>query len=181
VKSILLVLLPGQNAYIIEYKMHKYWEPMVLTHFQIERIIVEDEQGGQTYASYEAATIKNLSSYLTKIFGRGFSTDNLENMKAFYLEYRNSDALRRISNAGILNSESVIRNLQNEFGLSWTHYLQLLKNKDKQERQFYRLEAVTNNRSVRELQRQIGSSLFERLALSRDKKPFSDLHRKDRF
>jgi len=142
---------------------------MVLTHFQIGRMIVEDEQGGQTYASYGAATIKNLSSYLTQIFGRGFSTDNLENMRAFYLEYRNSDALRRISDAGNLNSESVIRNLQNEFGLSWTHYLQLLKIKGKQERQFYHLEAVTNNWSVRELQRQIGSSLYERLALSRDK------------
>lgn len=90
-------------------------------------------------------------------------------MRSFYLEYQNSESLSRISQAGNINSESAIRNLQNEFSLSWTHYLQLLKLRDKDERRFYELEASRNNWSVRELKRQIGSSLYERLALSRDK------------
>ncbi|HTD41881.1 MAG TPA: PDDEXK nuclease domain-containing protein [Mucilaginibacter sp.] len=142
---------------------------MVATHFQIGRMIVEDEQGGQTYAAYGTATIRKLSEHLTERFGRGYSVDNLELMRIFYLEYRKSESLIRISRAGHSNSESLIRNLAAEFSLSWTHYLRLLKVKDKDERKFYELEANVNNWSVRELQRQINSSFYERLVLSKDK------------
>jgi len=142
---------------------------MVATHFQIGRMIVEDEQGGQTYAAYGKATVRKLSEHLTERFGRGYSADNLELMRIFYLEYRNSESLSRISQAGHTNSESLIRNLAAEFSLSWTHYIRLLKVKDTDERKFYELESTVNNWSVRELQRQINSSYYERLALSRDK------------
>jgi predicted nuclease of restriction endonuclease-like (RecB) superfamily len=142
---------------------------MVATHFQIGQMIVEDEQGGLTYAAYGTGTIRKLSEHLTACFGRGYSVDNLELMRVFYLEYRNSESLSRISQIGDTNSESLIRNLAKEFVLSWTHYVRLLKIKDRNEREFYELEAATNNWSVRELQRQVNSSYYERLALSRDK------------
>ncbi|QXV64039.1 DUF1016 family protein [Mucilaginibacter sp. 21P] len=147
---------------------------MVATHFQIGRMIVEDEQDGQTYATYGAATIAKLSEHLTGRFGRGYSPDNLDLMRSFYHEYRNSGSLIRISEAGFANSESLIRNLAAEFGLSWTHYVRLMKIKDINERKFYELEANTNNWSVRELQRQINSSCYERLVLSGDKKRLKD-------
>lgn len=133
---------------------------MVATHFQIGRMIVEYEQDGQTYATYGAATIAKLSEHLTGRFGRSYSPDNLDLMRSFYHEYR--------------NSESVIRNLAAEFGLSWTHYVRLMKIKDINERKFYELEASTNNWSVRELQRQINSSYYERLVLSGNKKRLKD-------
>jgi len=68
--------------------------------------------------------------------------------------------------------------LENPFRLSWTHYIQLLKIRDENERSFYEIEAAVNNWSVRELQRQFDSALFERLALSRDKKGVKELAEK---
>ncbi|HEY8929555.1 MAG TPA: PDDEXK nuclease domain-containing protein [Mucilaginibacter sp.] len=122
---------------------------MVMTYYQIGRMIIEDEQNGATHAAYGKQTMANLSQHLTGIFGRGYSVDNLENMRSLYLAYRNSETLSR--------------------NLSWSHYVVLLKVKNEQERIFYELEASTGNWSVRELQRQLNSSYYERLALSRDK------------
>ncbi|TKB99143.1 PDDEXK nuclease domain-containing protein [Pedobacter cryophilus] len=127
---------------------------MVFTYYHIGKMIVEDEQGGEERATYAKQTLKLLSSSLTNEFGRGFSVDNLESMRLFYIEYGNSETVSRIS--------------EFPFSLSWSHYVQLLKIKDKQERNFYETESFQNNWSVRELKRQYDSSLFERLALSKD-------------
>ena len=75
-------------------------------------------------------------------------------------------------------SQSLIEEFKTPFVLSWTHYIQLLKIEHDEERNFYEIEADRGNWSVRELQRQFNSSLYERLALSKDKKSVKDLSRK---
>lgn len=127
---------------------------IVLTYYHIGKMIVEDDQGGAERAAYAKQTLKLLSTSLTNEFGRGYSVDNLESMRMFYIEYG--------------NSETVSRNSELPFKLSWSHYVQLLKIKDKAERNFYEVESDQNNWSVRELKRQYNSSLYERLALSKD-------------
>jgi len=126
---------------------------MVTTYFEIGKMIVEHEQGGEVKAEYGKNTLKSLSIKLTKEFGRGFSVQNLENMRRFYATFQ--------------KSQTVSRKL--EFTLSWSHYVRLLNLKSEQERIFYELESTKNNWSIRELDRQINSALFERIALSVDK------------
>lgn len=109
---------------------------------------------------------------MTKEFGKGFSVDNLENMRRFYLAYVKSETLSRISKDIISDTSS--RN----FNLSWSHYLKLMRIDDKDERRFYEIESYKNNWSVRELQRQFDSALYTRLALSRDKVKVKELSEK---
>lgn len=117
------------------------------TYWNIGRIISEYEQTSPERADYGRRTLKELSHVLTKEFGRGFSRSNLQNMRAFYLTYEKC---------------------QTSSGkLSWSHYCELLSISDPDKRSFYEKEAVNANWSVRELKRQIESSLFERLLLSR--------------
>ena len=120
-----------------------------------------------------------LSLALNEEFGRGYSVSNLEYMRSFYVTYREripQSMIGKIGNGE--KSQSPIGILENPFRLSWTHYIQLLKIRDENERSFYEIEAAVNNWSVRELQRQFDSALFERLALSRDKKGVKELAEK---
>lgn len=87
---------------------------MVYTYFEIGRIIVEYEQDGNKRAVYGKKLLKKISNRLSNEFGRGFSTDNLENMRRFYLTYSKSETLSR---------KSEIYNFQ----LSWSHYLKLVR------------------------------------------------------
>lgn len=165
---------------------------MVYTYYEIGRMIVEDEQQGGTYAIYGKETLKRVSSYLIQRFGKGYSVDNLERMRKFYLIYSNSATpLRNSKNMQITsvksnrkeNSATVLRNSQTPFGkshftLSWSHYLKLMRIDNPDERRFYEIEATENNWSLRELQRQFDSSLYERLALSKDKKGVKSLAQK---
>ncbi len=130
---------------------------MVYTYFEIGRLIIEEEQQGKFRAEYGKSVLKSLSYKLNKEIGKGFSVDNLENMRRFYLAYS--------------KSETVSRNLKgNNFQLSWSHYLKLIRIDSLVERKFYEIEAIQNNWSLRELKRQFDSALYQRLALSRDKK-----------
>jgi predicted nuclease of restriction endonuclease-like (RecB) superfamily len=122
---------------------------MVLAYWEIGRAIVEVEQGGQTRADYGKQLLLDLSRRLTSDFGKGFDRTNLQQMRAFYLTYPKSDALRH--------------------ELSWTHYRILLRVEKPDARSFYEAEAVNARWSTRELERQVHSLLFERQALSRDK------------
>ena len=150
---------------------------MVLTYFEIGRIIVEEEQKGKARAEYGKGILKELSKRLTKEFGKGFSVDNLENMRRFYLIYSISEKSSRKSNNE--KSETVSRIFdKTDFELSWSHYLFLLKIDHPEERKFYEIEATNNNWSVRGLQRHFNSALFERLVLSRDKKEIKNLSEK---
>lgn len=127
---------------------------MVQTYFEVGKIIVEHEQEGKEKAEYGKATLKDLSSKLTGEFGKGFSVRNLERMRLFYVKYSKTTTVST-------NSKNL------EFNLSWSHYVELLK-LDDLARKFYEIEATKNYWGVREMNRQISSSLFERLAISKN-------------
>jgi len=130
---------------------------MTKTYFLIGKRIVEEEQDGNKRAEYGKKLIKTLSEKLTKEFGRGFSQRNLEQMRTFYLRY------------------SISQTLSAEFKLSWSHYLILMRIEDIGTRNFYEIEAIQNNWSLRELKRQVNSALYERLVLSKDKEKVKEL------
>ena len=120
---------------------------LLSTYWNIGRIIAEYEQTVPERADYGKQTLKELSKALTQEFGKGFSVSNIQFMRRFYQAYQ------------IQQTASV--------KLSWSHYCELLSISDPDKRSFYEKEAVNSNWSVRELKRQIDSSLFERLLLSR--------------
>ena len=160
---------------------------MTFTYFEIGRIIVEEEQKGKDRAEYGKQLLKGLSKELTNEFGKGFSVDNLQNMRAFFMSYSKYESLTRILQ--IQNSESVSRNFDSAnssslttnfesqkaqslisfFKLTWTHYVFLMRIDDEKERSFYEIESEKYNWSVRELKRQYDTALYTRLSLSRDK------------
>ncbi len=142
---------------------------MVHTYYEIGRMIVEDEQRGNIRADYGKQTLKELSLKLINEFGKGFSVDNLENMRQFYLTYSKGQTLSAQSK----NSETLSR----RFKLSWSHYVFLMR-QEEPIRRFYEIEAIENNWSRRELERQFDSMLYERLSLSRDKKKILELCKK---
>jgi len=150
---------------------------MVMTYFEIGRMIVVDEQQGKKRAGYAEETLKNLSLDLTKEFGKGFSERNLRAFRQFYLTYNT----RAIWQSSIAKSKTNVLQASNDkmpFRLSWTHYLLLMRIANEEERRFYEIEAAAQNWSIRELERQFNSSLYERLVLSRDKKKVNDLSKK---
>jgi predicted nuclease of restriction endonuclease-like (RecB) superfamily len=156
---------------------------MVFTYYQIGHYIIEDELKGKGRAKYAETTMRQLSLDLTKEFGKGYSKSNLEYMRQFYKAYQHRfkpivQSPKEQSNKGVKIVQSVIGQFSSHFSLSWTHYIHLLKIEDRSERDFYEIEAVKGNWSVRELQRQFSSSLYERLALSRDKKSIRQLAKK---
>jgi predicted nuclease of restriction endonuclease-like (RecB) superfamily len=119
-------------------------------------MIVEDEQQGQHRAEYGKQVLKELSQRLATYFGKGFSERNLEQMRKFYLVYS--------------ISQKTSAELQSpQFQLSWSRYLKLMRMQNVQERRFYEIESFKNGWSLKELQRQFDSALYQRLALSRDK------------
>jgi predicted nuclease of restriction endonuclease-like (RecB) superfamily len=156
---------------------------MVLTYFEIGRIIVEEEQKGKIRAEYGKELLKGLSDKLTAEFGKGFSITNLKQMRQFYLTYSISDTvLEKIENSKKQQLPSVSfeksQTLSDEFNLSWSHYLFLMRIDNQDERKFYEKEAIENNWSLRELKRQFNSALYERLVLSRDKNGVKQLSEK---
>jgi predicted nuclease of restriction endonuclease-like (RecB) superfamily len=133
---------------------------IVDTYFEIGRLIVEEEQNGKSKAEYGQNLIAELSHKLTTEFGKGFSTTNLKQMRTFYLTYSKGQTV------------------SDEFRLSWSHYLMLMRIDNVEERQFYEIETAENNWSLRELQRQFDTALYERLALSRNKNEVKELSEK---
>ena len=135
---------------------------MVLTHYEIGKRIIEKEQGGEKRAQYGKRILQGLSDYLTAELGNGFSVDNLRLMRKFYSVYSDFEI-----------QESAIPKFSPN--ISWTHYIQLMRIKDLGERSFYENEIASSNWSIREFQRQYDTSLYERLALSRDKEKVREL------
>jgi predicted nuclease of restriction endonuclease-like (RecB) superfamily len=122
---------------------------LLAAYWNIGRIIVEHEQGSKDRAEYGAKVLKELSKTLTTEFGKGFSVSNIQFMRRFYQAYT------------IQQTVSV--------KLSWSHYCELLSLADENKRSFYEKEALNSSWSVRELKRQIDTSLYERLLLSSGK------------
>ncbi len=130
-------------------------QTLVKTYWEIGKRIIEFEQKGEEKAKYGSGLLDLLSTDLTSRFGKGFSIDNLEKMRKFYLLNSNSATLSR--------------------KLSWSHYCIILRLEEKMARDFYITESEKERWSVRELERQINSMLFERIALSKDKKKVIEL------
>lgn len=139
---------------------------MVRAYWLIGREIVEEEQAGQARAAYGGDVIAQISSRLQSAFGKGFTATNLRYMRLFYLAYPQLLEEKQIHHA--VRDEFKTTGLLNP-NLSWTHYRLLTRIESPYARSFYELEAVSSHWSSRELERQINSLLFERLALSRDK------------
>ena len=180
---------------------------LVVRNWLIGCYIVEYEQQGSDRAEYGTQTLKNLSEALRARVGRGFSVDALERMRRFYVLHERTPAKipketksatpSRISGAqsisetasrnspdpspGTAFAERIPRTLSAEmarrFTLGWSHYVTLLSVDDADARRFYEFEAADGGWSVRELKRQLDSSLYERLALSRDKQEVRRLAR----
>jgi predicted nuclease of restriction endonuclease-like (RecB) superfamily len=122
---------------------------MVITHWEIGRRIVEEEQYGKERAVYGNFLIANLSAQLTQEFGKGFDARELRKMRQFYLTFPIRDSLRP--------------------ELSWTHYRLLLRVDDSEARAFYLTESITGGWSSRQLDRQISTAYYQRLLSSKDK------------
>jgi predicted nuclease of restriction endonuclease-like (RecB) superfamily len=144
--------------------------------------IVEFEQNGEDRAEYGKKLLKTLSDKLRKTNIKGVSETRLKLYRSFYVSYSKigptlSDKLIRITEAMILNPLN-IENIAESFQLGWSHYVTLLTINSVEERSFYEIESIENSWSVRELERQINSSLYERLALSKNKEKVKELSEK---
>ncbi|MBQ2243293.1 MAG: DUF1016 family protein [Bacteroidales bacterium] len=152
----------------------------VYTKYSIGKYIVEDEQDGKFRASYGKQVLEQLAKKLEDSFGDGWSVETLKRCRKFYSIY----SIQQIGSTMLteLNVENSVTNLVNsvdqiqistaeshKFVLSWSHYLILMRISDANARNFYEIECTKQNWSVRWLQRQVNSSLYERLALSKDK------------
>ncbi len=122
---------------------------LLQANWAIGKFLVEYEQNGNEKAEYGSSLLANLSKDLKSRFGKGFSKSNIYLMRQFYLKYQ------------------IFQSVTGK--LTWTHYAELLGVSDDIARGFYEKQSIIENWSVRELKRQINSSLFERLALSQDK------------
>lgn len=122
---------------------------IIFVYWNIGKIIVSNESKFNNRLEYGKEVLKGLSDALTKYLGKGYSVSNLKYMRMFYKAYPNFEVI----------SDK----------LSWSHYLELMIIKDKVKRNFYERECINSNWSVRELRRQLDTSLFERLLLSNNK------------
>lgn len=154
---------------------------MAYTNYNIGKYIVENELDGTYRAMYGKQVLEGLSIRLTAEFGKGYSYTNLKNIRQFYKIYSSTPIRQTVSDEFQLaeKKENTIRQIPSiefasqdftpSFTLSWSHYLILMRIENPQERSFYEIEATNQQWSVAQLSRQYNSSLYERLALSRDK------------
>jgi hypothetical protein len=135
----------------------------------IGRRIVEFYQQGKGRAAYGEEVLIKLSADLKEKHGKGFSVDNLENMRRFYMEFPKMFKISETTSRKSLVLNSMLKSETASRILSWSHYCELLKEDNKKARKFYEIETIENNWSMRELRRQMNSMLYERLCLSRNK------------
>jgi predicted nuclease of restriction endonuclease-like (RecB) superfamily len=148
---------------------------LVNANWEIGRYIVEYEQHGKEKADYGSALLSNLSKDLKSSYGKGFSKSNIYLCRQFYLKYPKFQTPSGIFQASGKSKKISSDNNKVSHILSWSHYCELLSISDDMSRNFYEQEAIKENWSFRELKRQIDSALFQRLALSRDKKGVIEL------
>jgi predicted nuclease of restriction endonuclease-like (RecB) superfamily len=150
---------------------------MTAVYWDIGRRIVESEQAGAVRAKYGDELIKQLAIDLSAQFGRGFGVVNLSQMRRFFLTWPpkrifqtpSEKSLTPISINDIGASSSSIPALANQFPLPWSAYVRLISIKNADARIFYETEALRSGWSIRQLDRQIGSQFYERMALSQNK------------
>ena len=150
---------------------------MTAVYWDIGRRIVEFEQGGEQRAEYGEQLIEQLSGDLTRQFGRGFGRANLWQMRAFYRAWPEAKILQTLSGESTSpvdpdNTEgdsSKVLTFASRFVLPWSAYVRLLSVRNPEARTFYETEALRSGWSIRQLDRQIGSQFYERVALSQNK------------
>src|ERR1700674_4738025 len=150
---------------------------MTATYWEIGRRIVQSEQAGEKRAEYGELHIKRLAKDLSASFGRGFGPRNLAQMRSFYLAWSHGKILQTLSAKSstpipfneIQGQPQPVQALANQFPLPWSSYVRLLSVKSAEARTFYETEALRSGWSVRQLERQIGSQFYERIALSQNK------------
>ena len=159
---------------------------MTAAYWMIGLRIVEFEQSGQERADYGIALIERLAADLTQQFGRGFSRQNIQNMRQFYLSYPPEQIRQTVSGKWVLSPRQQIRQtasgeseatpydmlfeeLLTAFPLPWSAYVRLLSVKNVRARRSYETEALRGGWSIRQLGRQINSQFYERTALSKNK------------
>lgn len=118
---------------------------MVYTYYEVGRRIVLEEQKGKGRAEYGTFLMKELSGYLTKQLGKGFSVTNLKQMRQFYLIYVN-DSIGQILSDQFKNLPTTEEGRR--FYLSWSHYLKLMRIENMEERHFYEIESAKNDWSL---------------------------------
>lgn len=123
---------------------------LVKANWEIGKHIVEFEQNGKEKAEYGSSLLTNLAKDLKTQFGKGFGKSNIYLCRQFYIKY------------------PIFQTVSGK--LSWSHYAELLTVSDDLSRSFYEKQSVKENWSFREMKRQIDTALFQRLALSKDKK-----------
>ncbi len=127
-------------------------DTMVQAYWQVGRLIVEDEQGGEKRAGYGKRVLDDLSRRLTSEFGKGFTSANLRNFRQFYLSFTRDE----ICDTACSN-------------LTWSHFRLLMRVEQTEARTWYANEAANQGWSVRALDRQISTLFYERLLSSNDK------------
>ncbi len=150
---------------------------MTATYWEIGRRIVEQELQGEARADYGQQLMELLAKDLTKIFGRGFGQINLWRMRTFYRAWSEGQILSTLSKESckLFSSNNLepaptnISDISSSFPLPWSAYVRLLAVKRPEARSFYEAEALRSGWSVRQLDRQIGSQFYERIALSKNK------------
>lgn len=162
---------------------------LTVTYWLIGRRVIEFEQSGKKRAEYGEQILEQLADDLTEKYGRGFGKSNLFLMRSFYLRYEN--IFRTLSGKLLLPAhetrnifqtvsgklpvaqsserESVVQALAARFILSWSHYARLLSIESDEARTFYEAEALRGGWTVRQLDRQIATSFYERTLLSKNK------------
>jgi len=150
------IIAESQNAAIRSVDTHR-----VLMYWRLGERIFLEEQRGEDRAQYGSYLVKNLAKVIEPEYGSGFSVRQLELCRQFYRTYPIANALRS--------------------QLNWYQYRLLIRIDDDYKREYYELEAINNSWTGREMERQINSSLYERLLLSSDKEAVLAVARKERM
>ena len=155
----------------------------LLTYYTLGKWIVEVQQGGSGRAKYGKRVLETLSDALNHAFGKGYSVSTLTNIRKFYEIYKNRISAPMVTDFAEPNSQPLVTKFGNDvpFRLSWTHYLILMRIQNEDERDFYEQLAIQENWSKRELSRQYGSSLYERMLIGKGKQQILRLSKKGRL
>ena len=155
----------------------------LLTYYTLGKWIVEVQQGGSGRAKYGKRVLETLSDALNHVFGKGYSVSTLTNIRKFYEIYKNRISAPMVTAFAEQNSQPLVTKFGNDvpFRLSWTHYLILMRIQNEDERDFYEQLAIQENWGKRELSRQYGSSLYERMLIGKDKQQILRLSKKGRL
>lgn len=155
----------------------------LLTYYTLGKWIVEVQQGGSGRAKYGKRVLETLSDALNHAFGKGYSVSTLTNIRKFYEIYKNRISAPMVTDFSEPNSQPLVTKFGNDvpFRLSWTHYLILMRIQNEDERDFYEQLAIQENWGKRELSRQYGSSLYERMLIGKDKQQILRLSKKGRL